>query len=115
VFDAIIGNAVRLCGAVCGIVWRYEGDLTAFVSAHNLQPEELEPPRYRSSVISPSACSGQNRPSQITSSLPLLEYLALATFGEAFPARRVVLLGVATDAHPGSSIFSRPCQARAHV
>src|SRR6266545_4136628 len=42
VFDAIIGNAVRLCGAVYGIVWRYEGDLTEFVSAHNLQPEELE-------------------------------------------------------------------------
>ena len=42
VFDAIIANAVRLCGAVYGIVWRFEGNLTDFVSVHNLQPEEVE-------------------------------------------------------------------------
>src|SRR5262245_37795298 len=42
VFDAIISNAVRLCAAVYGIVWRYEGDVAEFASAHNLLPTELE-------------------------------------------------------------------------
>src|SRR5262249_42413948 len=36
VFDAIVGNAVRLCGAVYGMIWRYEGNLFEFVSLHNL-------------------------------------------------------------------------------
>jgi two-component system, NtrC family, sensor kinase len=47
VFDGIIANAVRLCGAVYGIVWRFEGDVTDFVSTHNVQAEELEELRRR--------------------------------------------------------------------
>ena len=42
VFDAIIRNAVRLCGALYGIVWRYDGDLVDFVGHHNIPPDQLE-------------------------------------------------------------------------
>ena len=42
VFDAIIRNAVRLCGAVYSIVWRLDGDLVDLVGHHNIPGEQLE-------------------------------------------------------------------------
>src|SRR5262245_10900629 len=42
VFDAIIGNAVPLCDALYGMVWRYEDGLLDLVGHHNLPPEEVE-------------------------------------------------------------------------
>jgi two-component system, NtrC family, sensor kinase len=42
VFDAIIRNAVRLCGAVYSIVWRLDGDLVDLVAHYNIPGEQLE-------------------------------------------------------------------------
>jgi two-component system, NtrC family, sensor kinase len=42
VFDAIVANAVRLCGAVYGIVWRYDRDMVYVAGVHNFPPEELD-------------------------------------------------------------------------
>jgi signal transduction histidine kinase len=42
VFDAIVRNAVALCGALYGLIWRYEHELVDLVSAHNIPPSELE-------------------------------------------------------------------------
>jgi hypothetical protein len=36
VFDAIIGSAVRLCGALYGIMWRYDGETVHLGAGHNL-------------------------------------------------------------------------------
>ncbi len=42
VFDTIVRNAVTLCGALYGMVWRYDGDLVQLVGHHDLPPEELD-------------------------------------------------------------------------
>jgi signal transduction histidine kinase/HAMP domain-containing protein len=39
VFDAIVANAVRLCGGVYGIIWRYDGKLVNLVGLHNFPTE----------------------------------------------------------------------------
>jgi GAF domain-containing protein len=41
VFDAIIESAVRLCDAVYGVVWRYDGELLHYAASHNFTPEVL--------------------------------------------------------------------------
>ena len=40
VFDAIIGNAVRLCGAIYGIAWRYEGGMIHVGAMHNFSADD---------------------------------------------------------------------------
>jgi len=40
VFDAILGNAVRMCGAIYGMIWRYDGAHIEFVGTHHLTPDE---------------------------------------------------------------------------
>ena len=42
VFDAIVRNAVVLCDALFGIVFRFDGELIHMVAHHNLKPEVLE-------------------------------------------------------------------------
>ena len=42
VFDAIAANAVTLCGAVDGGVFRFDGSLIHLVAHHNYSPDELE-------------------------------------------------------------------------
>ena len=42
VFDAIVGNAVRLCGAVYGMIWRYDGDVVDLAAVHDFLPGDLE-------------------------------------------------------------------------
>jgi signal transduction histidine kinase len=41
VFDTIVRNAVRLCGAVQGHVYRFDGELIHLVAQHNFTPEQL--------------------------------------------------------------------------
>jgi GAF domain-containing protein len=41
VFNAIIESAVRLCGAIYGIVWRYDGETVHLGAGHNLSDAEL--------------------------------------------------------------------------
>ena len=41
VFDAIIRNAVRLCGALYGAVYRLDGEVADLVGHHNVPAEEL--------------------------------------------------------------------------
>jgi len=41
VFDVIIHNAVRLCGALYGAVYRLDGEVADLVGHHNVPPEEL--------------------------------------------------------------------------
>jgi GAF domain-containing protein len=41
VFDAIVERAVRLCNAVFGVVWRYDGDLLHYAASHNFTPDVL--------------------------------------------------------------------------
>ena len=42
VFDAIVESAARLCEAVFGVVWRYDGDLLHYAASHNFTPEVLD-------------------------------------------------------------------------
>jgi two-component system, NtrC family, sensor kinase len=42
VFDAIIDSAVRLCDAVFGVVWRYDGELLHYAASHNFTPGVLD-------------------------------------------------------------------------
>jgi signal transduction histidine kinase/DNA-binding response OmpR family regulator/HAMP domain-containing protein len=42
VFDTIVRNAVVMCDALFGIVFRVDGDLIHLVAQHNLTPEVLE-------------------------------------------------------------------------
>ena len=42
VFDTIVANAVRLCGARMGAVYRFDGQLLHLVADHNYPPEVLE-------------------------------------------------------------------------
>jgi GAF domain-containing protein len=42
VFDAIIESAVRLCDAVFGVVWRYDGALLHYAASHNFTPDVLD-------------------------------------------------------------------------
>jgi len=58
VFDAIVTNAVRLCGGVYGMIWRYEGDLVDLVGVHNLPAEGREQlvgrfPRLLDTLVGP--------------------------------------------------------------
>ena len=47
VFSAILTNAVRLCGAVYGIVWRYDADMVHVGAVHNLPAAEEKDLRAR--------------------------------------------------------------------
>ncbi len=42
VFDAIVRNAVTLCGAAYGILWRYDGGMVHIAGIHNIPPAQLE-------------------------------------------------------------------------
>ena len=42
VFDTIVANAVNLCGARMGVVYRFDGDLVHLVAHHNYPPEVLQ-------------------------------------------------------------------------
>jgi signal transduction histidine kinase len=42
VFDAIIESTVRLCDAVFGVVWRYDGELIHYAASHNFTPDVLD-------------------------------------------------------------------------
>jgi hypothetical protein len=42
VFDAIIESAVRLCDAVFGVVWRYDGEMLHYAASHNFTPDLLD-------------------------------------------------------------------------
>src|SRR5262245_39727142 len=47
IFEAIVRNAVTLCGALWGIVWRFDGDTIDVVGHHNLPPDEREELRHQ--------------------------------------------------------------------
>jgi GAF domain-containing protein len=42
VFNAIIESAVRLCDAVFGVVWRYDGERLHYAASHNFTPDVLD-------------------------------------------------------------------------
>ena len=42
VFDAIIESTVRLCDAVFGVVWRYDGELIHYAASHNFTPSVVD-------------------------------------------------------------------------
>src|SRR5215469_2677411 len=42
VFDAISESAVRLCDAVFGVIWRYDGELLHYAASHNFTPDVLD-------------------------------------------------------------------------
>jgi GAF domain-containing protein/DNA-binding response OmpR family regulator/anti-sigma regulatory factor (Ser/Thr protein kinase) len=47
VFEAVLANAVRLCGASFGGVFRFDGERVHFVTSHEWPPEQLDVVRSR--------------------------------------------------------------------
>src|SRR5689334_23016789 len=41
VFSAIAESAARLCNALFGVVWRYDGELLHYAASHNFTPQVL--------------------------------------------------------------------------
>jgi signal transduction histidine kinase len=63
VFDAIVRNAVQLCGALYGVLFRYEDGKVDLVAHHNLPPEEIQErrrsmPRPMDSMLFPELLQG---------------------------------------------------------
>jgi two-component system NtrC family sensor kinase len=54
VFDAMLENATRICGAKVGVLWLVEGDGFRSVAMHGLPPAHVEE-RQREPVIRPSS------------------------------------------------------------
>jgi two-component system NtrC family sensor kinase len=47
VFDAILRDAVRLCGGVYGMIWRYDGEMVDLAGLYNFPAAEVEEVRNR--------------------------------------------------------------------
>src|SRR5215468_10143166 len=60
IFQAILGNAVRICGANFGVLWLREGDLLRRMAMHNPPPAYVEEHR-RAPLTRPSAASAHGR------------------------------------------------------
>src|SRR5262249_50656872 len=60
IFQAILGNAVRICGANFGVLWLREGDLLRRMAMHNPPPGLVEEHR-RAPLRRPSAGSAHGR------------------------------------------------------
>jgi two-component system, NtrC family, sensor kinase len=41
IFSAIAESAARLCNALFGVVWRYDGELLHYAASHNFTPQVL--------------------------------------------------------------------------
>ena len=60
VFETMLANAVRICGANFGIMYRYDGDAFRNVAMHNVPPAFAEM-RRSNPVIRPSPGTGLDR------------------------------------------------------
>jgi two-component system, NtrC family, sensor kinase len=68
VFTAILQRAVRLCGAIFGVIYRFDGELIHIVAHHNFTPQALAilqaafpSPPGPSTVTSRAILEAQNR------------------------------------------------------
>src|SRR6516164_5520236 len=60
IFQAMLENAVRICGANFGVLFLREGDALRRMAMHNLPPAYVEEHR-RAPLVRPSAASGHGR------------------------------------------------------
>jgi two-component system, NtrC family, sensor kinase len=84
VFDAIVRNAVRLCGALYGMVWRSDGGTVELVGHYNLPLEEFEAARR----LSPRPVEGNPMLSTVIRAGAVLDIPDVEEYSDASPAAR---------------------------
>jgi GAF domain-containing protein len=86
VFETMLANAVRVCGANFGIMDRYDGDAYCNVAMHNVPPAFAEM-RRSNPVIRPSPGTGLDRVQRTKKVVQILDLKSEQTYRDRAPAR----------------------------
>src|SRR4029078_37284 len=86
VFETMLANAVRVCGANFGIMDRYDGDAYCNVAMHNVPPAFAEM-RRSNPVIPPSPGTGLDRVRRTKKVVQILDLKSEQTYRDRAPAR----------------------------
>jgi signal transduction histidine kinase len=86
VFETMLANAVRVCGANFGIMDRYDGDAYCNVAMHNVPPAFAEM-RRSNPVIRPSPGTGLDRVRRTKKVVQILDLKSEQTYRDRAPAR----------------------------
>ena len=86
VFETMLANAVRVCGANFGIMDRYDGGAFCNVAMHNVPPAFAEM-RRSNPVIRPSPGTGLDRVQRTKKVVQILDLKSEQTYRDRAPAR----------------------------
>ena len=84
VYDAMLQNAVRLCDAKFGNIYRWDGDAFSLVATHNTPPALIE--ARRSAPFRPDPATGMGRIVAIKTLVHIADLAAERTYTERKPA-----------------------------
>jgi signal transduction histidine kinase len=87
VFDAMLANATRICGAKFGMMWLIEGDAARCVALHNAPPAFAEL-RRREPVIHPGPDTAMGRLLKTRQAVHVEDAMAERAYIEGDPVRR---------------------------
>jgi two-component system NtrC family sensor kinase len=94
VFDTMLGNAVRICGAKFGTLWLCEGDGLRAVALHNAPPAYAE---ARASVVHPHPETALGRAARTKQVAQITDITTLRRYveGDPFVVSAVALVVIA--------------------